>query len=135
MVNFEKERTRPMAAPKTLGLDDDLDGVEIAQSLEASFGAKFSNKEAEDCRTVGDIFTLLQSHLVRDHRSSSGCASAMAFYRLRRTVAKLRCTRGGGSRIPREGRMERASRSPRGTFVDFEDGDSQRDGTAAKSSS
>ena len=88
MVKFGKEGTQIMAAPNTLGLDDDLDGVELLESLETSFGVQFSDKEAEDCWTVGDIFTLLQSYLVRDGRSGAGCASAMAFYRLRRTLAE-----------------------------------------------
>lgn len=77
-----------MEAPNTLGLDDDLDGAEVLQSLEASFGVKFRRSEAESCWTVGDLYTLLQSHLIRDDPVGSGCASAMAFYRLRRTIAK-----------------------------------------------
>ncbi len=77
-----------MVLPNMLGLDDDLDGVEVVRNLEVSFGVKFSNKEAEDCRTVSDILKVLHNRLTTDEGSGQGCASAMAFYRLRRALTK-----------------------------------------------
>ena len=68
----------------TLGLDDDLDSVELIQDLEASFAVKFTKTEAESCLTVGDVFALLTARFSTDDVSNQGCASAIAFYRLRR---------------------------------------------------
>jgi hypothetical protein len=70
--------------PNTLGLDDDLDGVELRKSLEASFDVTFSDGESETCRTVGDIHRFLQERFSERGGAAQGCASAMAFYRLRR---------------------------------------------------
>ena len=73
--------------PNTLGLDDDLDGVELARDLEESFGVKFSDKEASACQTVGDIFRFLLARLPHQSSKIDRCASAMAFYRLRTAVS------------------------------------------------
>lgn len=66
----------------TLGLDDDLDGVEILRPIEAVFDVKLSNAEAEAVHTVGDMFDLLRRKI--DVDAGRKCLSAMAFYRLRR---------------------------------------------------
>jgi len=68
----------------TLGLDDDLEGVELVQNLEAAFGVKFSSRETEACGTVADIFALLTARFSAKGVRNQGCASAMAFYRLKR---------------------------------------------------
>ncbi len=40
----------------TLGLDDDLDTVEVVLNLETSFGIRFTDAEIGAWRTVGDIY-------------------------------------------------------------------------------
>ncbi|BCW90669.1 hypothetical protein sos41_38430 [Alphaproteobacteria bacterium SO-S41] len=72
----------------TLGLDDDLDSVELVHEIEAAFGIKISNPEARQLETVGALFDLLLAKLPE---SSAGekCASAMAFYRIRRGLKAL----------------------------------------------
>jgi hypothetical protein len=70
----------------TLGLDDDLDGVEIVCALETTFEVKFSDAEAVAVFTVGDMFDLLRHKIDAAGRK---CPSAMAFYRLRRAWNEL----------------------------------------------
>jgi hypothetical protein len=102
-----------MAVPNTLGLDDDLDSVELLLDLEASFGVKFPNEEAEACLTVGDVFQLVQRHVQRPDAIGAGCATAMAFYRLRRALARD----GSNPRLaPTTALEEIPSPSPKATF-------------------
>jgi hypothetical protein len=75
--------------PNTLGLDDDLDGNELISDIQVSFSIKFLDKEAEACRTVGDIFTLLRDRFAVHKDGGQRCASAMAFYRLRKTFLEM----------------------------------------------
>lgn len=67
----------------SLGLDDDLDGVDLVRDIEAAFGCRFSDAELEQCRTVGDLFDAVAAHLP-DDACEGRCATAMTFYRLRR---------------------------------------------------
>jgi acyl carrier protein len=73
-----------MSVQNTLGLDDDLDGLELVEALRAAFGVTFPNKDAEKCSTVGDLYRVLLNGFNRDETGGQGCASAMAFYRIRR---------------------------------------------------
>ena len=73
----------------TLGLDDDLDGVELIRGLETAFCVGFSDREAEGCRTVGDIFMLLRIRLASGSDAGRRCVNAMAFYRLRRAYSEF----------------------------------------------
>lgn len=82
----EKLNGGPM--PNTLGLDDDLDGVELVQLLERAFDLTIHDKEAEQIITVGDIYDLLVRKIPANE-SSRKCASAMAFYRLRQGIRAL----------------------------------------------
>lgn len=68
----------------TLGLDDDLDPVEVAKDLEQAFAFKLSDEEAQSCSTVGDIYAVLLKHIGGSDRQSKRCATAMTFFRLRR---------------------------------------------------
>ena len=72
----------------TLGLDDDLDGVELVQDVEAAFGVALTNAEASALYTVGDIYGLLRDR-VSSSEATGRCATAMAFYRLRRVFSDL----------------------------------------------
>jgi hypothetical protein len=74
------------AMPITLGLDDDLDSVEVVQVVESAFNIKIADKEAEAIVTVGEMFDLLRQKIA-GNATDRKCASAMAFYRLRRVLA------------------------------------------------
>ncbi|CAL77307.1 hypothetical protein BRADO3527 [Bradyrhizobium sp. ORS 278] len=70
---------------KTLGLDDELDPVEVVIDIERAFDIRISDAEAHDMFTVGQMFDLLRAKLQRQDADRK-CASAMAFYRLRRAL-------------------------------------------------
>jgi hypothetical protein len=73
----------------TLGLDDDLDGVDLLKDLELCFEIKITDPEATSCHTVGDIYELLHSRYSQNETNNNGCATAMAFYRLRRSFCEI----------------------------------------------
>ncbi len=100
----------------TLGLDDDLEGFELAQDLQASFGFKFANGEAEACRTVGDIFSVMATRYSAISVRNQGCASAMAFYRLRRALKDA----GYSLLLTPESRLDEIpSQSPKALFQEI----------------
>lgn len=72
----------------TLGLDDDLDPVKLREALEAAFGMRFSATEAAACGTVGDVFQVVRNRFPSPRSGAGGCATAMAFYRVRRALPK-----------------------------------------------
>jgi hypothetical protein len=74
--------------PNTLGLDDDLDGVEVVRELERVFDVKVSNEEAERIFTVGEFHDLLLSKLP-PNEADRRCATAMTFYRIRSALRRL----------------------------------------------
>jgi hypothetical protein len=73
----------------TLGLDDDLDSVEVVISLEKAFAVNISDDEASSCNTVGDIYDLLYSRFSTQIGAPGSCMTSMAFYRLRRSLRRL----------------------------------------------
>ncbi len=73
----------------TLGLDDELDTVEVLLNLETSFGIRFTDAEASVWRTVGDIYSTLRFRVLNSGKRAGRCATAMTFYRLRRTLSEL----------------------------------------------
>src|SRR5260370_26116189 len=75
--------------PNTLGLDDDLEPVEVRETLEAAFDMRFSNAEALACLTVGDVYEIVRGRFSSSGDGRTGCVSAMAFYRLRRAFSRL----------------------------------------------
>jgi hypothetical protein len=74
---------------KTLGLDDDLDSVEVVIEIEKAFDVEISDGEAEAVFKVGHLFDLLVKKIIAGDENRK-CASAMAFYRIRRTLIDLR---------------------------------------------
>jgi hypothetical protein len=74
--------------PNTLGLDDDLDGVEVVLSLERIFDIKVSIEEAARVITVGDFYDLLLRKII-PNEADRKCATAMTFYRLRDALKQL----------------------------------------------
>jgi hypothetical protein len=73
----------------SLGLDDDLDPVEVVIGIEKVFGVKITDNEACALLTVGQMYDLLLKK-VWPAGAGRKCASAMAFYRLRRALTDLR---------------------------------------------
>ena len=80
--------------PNTLGLDDDMDGAELVWRLEELFDVTVSNDEAADLRTVGQFYDLLLEK-VPSNADDRKCRSAMAFFRLRRSLQ----AHGNGDRL------------------------------------
>ena len=73
----------------TLGLVGDGDDIDLLRGLEQCFGYRLSDGEAADCRTVADVYKILQTHFSSAVGEARSCASAMAFYRMRRTLVEL----------------------------------------------
>jgi acyl carrier protein len=69
--------------PNTLGLDDDLEPVEVVRHLERIFDIRVSNEEAESIFNVGEFYDLLLDK-IPSNDADRKCASAMTFYRIRR---------------------------------------------------
>jgi hypothetical protein len=74
--------------PNTLGLDDDMEPAEVVDELARVFDVAISNEEAESILTVGDFYDLLLRKLVPGEGDGK-CATAMAFYRIRRALRSL----------------------------------------------
>jgi hypothetical protein len=74
--------------PNTLGLDDDLDGVEVVRDLQLFFDIKVSNEEAERIFTVGEFHDLLLRK-IPGNEADRKCAGAMTFFRLRGALRRL----------------------------------------------
>jgi hypothetical protein len=73
----------------TLGLDDDLDTVEVVSNLEKSFSIRFTDAEVSAWRTVEDIYSTLLSRVSNSGKRAGRCATAMTFHRLRRAFSDL----------------------------------------------
>ncbi len=74
--------------PNTLGLDDDLDAVEVLCDLERIFDVKVSDEEAVRVLTVGEFHDLLLSK-ISANEAERKCPSAMTFYRIRSALRRL----------------------------------------------
>jgi hypothetical protein len=74
---------------KTLGLDDDLDSVEVVIEIEKAFDIEISASEAEAIFNVGQLFDLLRGK-VQAGDANRKCANAMASYRIRCALNDLR---------------------------------------------
>ena len=72
--------------PSSLGLSGDLDDVELIEDIEKAFGMRLSDQDLQHCRTVGDIFALMEAQLPNQDLLGDRCATAMCFYRLRRAL-------------------------------------------------
>jgi hypothetical protein len=71
----------------TLGLDDDLDSVELVKNIEEAFDIEIGN-EAEQVFAVGELYDLVRRKIpVND--TDKKCASAMTFYRLRQGLGRM----------------------------------------------
>ncbi len=73
---------------KTLGLDDDWEPVDVVIAVEQAFEVKITDAEAKAIFHVGELYELLLQKL-EGNEDNWKCASAMAFYRLRRAMVHL----------------------------------------------
>lgn len=69
----------------SLGLQDGSDDLEMIQDVEEAFGFRLSDCDLGHCRTVGDLFELVEARLPTSGLEGN-CATAMTFYRLRRAI-------------------------------------------------
>jgi hypothetical protein len=68
--------------PNTLGLDDDLDSVELLIAIERAFDVKITDQDAATVSTMGDLYDVVMSKL--EGAGGEKCRTSMAFYRVRR---------------------------------------------------
>ncbi|ANP44485.1 hypothetical protein [Candidatus Viadribacter manganicus] len=73
-----------MVAPNTLGLDDDLDSVELLIAIERAFNIKIPDQDAATASTMGDLHDIVASKL--EDTGGEKCRTSMAFYRVRRAL-------------------------------------------------
>lgn len=70
----------------SLDLDPEWGAIDLLEELEATFGIKIADEEAERCFTVGDLDDILCARLPDWDKQDGSCASSMVFYRLRRSL-------------------------------------------------
>jgi len=73
-----------MSEPNTLGLDDELDSVELLIAIERALDVKISDQEASTVATMGDLHQIVASKL--EGAGGEKCRTSMAFYRARRAL-------------------------------------------------
>jgi len=76
-----------MTDANTLGLAGDGDEVCLVEAIERGFSVNFKVADLEQCLTVGDLHRLILAETPHAERSNTTCLSALAFYRLKRTLA------------------------------------------------
>lgn len=70
----------------TLDLDPEWGAIDLIEELEATFGFKIEDEEAERCCTVGDVYDVVCAHTAGWDDQEGLCGSSMVFYRLRRAL-------------------------------------------------
>lgn len=71
----------------TLDLDPEWGAIDLLEEVEATFGIKIANEEAERCATVGDLYDVVSAHSPEWDSQDGNCGSSMVFYRLRRSLS------------------------------------------------
>jgi hypothetical protein len=71
----------------SLDLDPEWGAIDLLEEVEATFGIKIENEEAERCSTVGDLFDVVCSHSPDWDGQDGNCGSSMVFYRMRRSLS------------------------------------------------
>jgi hypothetical protein len=70
-----------------LGLWGDGDEIGLLWDLEAAFRVRFEQAELSAVATAGDLYAVLRRHVLAAEPRGDACPTAMAFYRLKRTIA------------------------------------------------
>lgn len=68
---------------ETLDLDPEWGAIDLIEELEATFGFKIKDEEAERCCTVGDVYNVVCAYTSGWDDQEGLCGSPMVFYRLR----------------------------------------------------
>jgi hypothetical protein len=71
----------------TLDLDPECGGIDLVDEVEAAFGIKVADDEAERCWTVGDLYDVIRARTPHWDEQDGSCASSAVFYRFRRALA------------------------------------------------
>lgn len=71
----------------TLDLDPEWGAIDLLEEVEATFGIKIANEEAERCCTVGDLYDVVCAHSPDWDGQDGSCGSSMVFYKLRRSLS------------------------------------------------
>lgn len=79
MLNRDKQ-------PKSVGVVGDGDDVTIIEAFEDVFKVAIMDEEAESIRTLEDAHSVICSKLPKDENEQMKCLTAMAYYRLNRTM-------------------------------------------------
>jgi hypothetical protein len=79
----------------SLDPDPEWGAIDLLEEVEAAFGIKIADEEAEQCCTVGDLYDILCAHSPAWDCQDGSCGSSMVFYRLRRSLSPddKRCVR------------------------------------------
>jgi hypothetical protein len=70
-----------------LDIDPEWGGIDLIEEVEAAFGIKVADDEAERCWTVGDLYEVICAHTPHWNEQDGSCASSAVFYRFRRALA------------------------------------------------
>lgn len=70
----------------SLDLDREWGAIDLLEEVEAAFGIKITDAEAERCSTVGDLYAVICSYTPDWDTQQGSCSSSMVFYRLRRSL-------------------------------------------------
>ncbi|WP_431202001.1 acyl carrier protein [Bradyrhizobium betae] len=73
----------------TLNFVGDGDDVDVIFDVERTFGIKLTDAEAEQTRTVGQLYDLIELKRSNAESRTEACLSQMAFYRLRRALKTM----------------------------------------------
>ncbi len=73
--------------PTTLGLDDDLDSVELLIEVERVFNISITQDDAGKMLTVGDLFSCVTKKVT--FGGGEKCRTAMSYFRLRKALREL----------------------------------------------
>ena len=71
----------------SLDLDPEWGAIDLLEEVEAAFGIKIANEEAERCATVGDLYDFICAHSPDWDGQDGNCGSSVVFYRLRRSLS------------------------------------------------
>jgi Cysteine-rich CPCC len=84
----KRETKRGIQDQDTIGLDGDGDEIDFIEDVEACFGVCFSDKEAKNTYTVGDLFETLLGKLNLRYGPASAvlCPTQRAFYLIRSAI-------------------------------------------------
>jgi hypothetical protein len=76
-------------AANSLGLDEELDDIQLLHDVALSFGVRLAPDEAAAWRTVGDIYGALMERLSQPGPMERACATALTFRHLRTSIAAM----------------------------------------------